>query len=102
MARGVDALAGTTSAPSGIAPNMSPSSTSAPLKRVSGRVSRRYRPELAPDVESTPGLVQTRLQQRRPFAIRRHAIRTVRRVALLMLGDLAATALTCVALGFVA
>ena len=55
----------------------------------------------APPVQ-IPGRVQTRLQQRRPFAIRRHASRTMRRVAVLVLGDLFAVATTCLTLAAIA
>jgi exopolysaccharide biosynthesis polyprenyl glycosylphosphotransferase len=41
-----------------------------------------------------PGVVHTRLQQRRPIAVRRHAVRTLGRLGAVLLGDLAAIAAT--------
>ena len=78
---------------------MSPSVRGAVQSRVDSRAPRST--TYAPPAQ-LPGRVQTRLQQRRPFAIRRHASRTLRRVAVLILGDLFAVGTTCLTLVAVA
>jgi exopolysaccharide biosynthesis polyprenyl glycosylphosphotransferase len=78
---------------------MSPGTTGVARGRADTRAS--WGTTYAPPAQ-LPGRVQTRLQQRRPFAIRRHASRTMRRVVVLVLGDLFAVATTCLALASIA
>src|SRR5262245_27284998 len=80
---------------------MSATTKGATQSRADVRASAPWSTTYAPPAQ-LPGRVQIRLQQRRPFAIRRHASRTMRRVAVLMLGDLFAVATICLTLASVA